>query len=334
LPASRPDFFSPIEKKGVYDVSLERVRTDLQYQICIRGVAMSAAAICPWAPEAAPILFAKAPRPLDFHDGLSPMTERIWNRINATIDTERKGRISVSELARYGGCSGRTVYRHLRVLKEAGRLYSITPPGGTATYYLNVSYKGPRAVSPVTTPTPDSRVTPTPDTAVRGPIPMGNGIPHAPARTQETTGDNPRTTTPQPPQQAEADVVLSHEERTIADTLIENGVTAKVAEHIAKTIPVEDNRQAIAAADEYKQTHLHEIGSLSGLFVKACKNRWKPNKPIRPRPTPAELEPGICKDCGQFLDSDGVPIELGAIRHTSCFNRMRDDPPPHAVANI
>lgn len=109
-----------------------------------------------------PVNWVKTPINQTILNTLTPLQERIWNRINAAIQMRtRNGRISVPEIMRLAKCSESTVYRALRALKKAGLICLLVAIGKTTVYSLPLKYAGPK-------PTPVSQVAPTPVTPRTG----------------------------------------------------------------------------------------------------------------------------------------------------------------------
>jgi hypothetical protein len=212
----------------------------------------------------------------------------------------RKWPASAETIGDECGLSRSASYRHQRLLIDAGYIER----DGEMLVIVPHSCR-PAPVSPVGLTSPTS------------------GTPHTRnARAVVLETPQEKTTTPPTPEPEADDVVLSPEVKAIADALTERGVTVKEAERLARTIPVEVAWQSLAAAEDYKRTHLHEIQSFSGVCVSFLKNRWKPNKPTRPRPTPAECEPPTCWACKKpFGESEGAVDG----QHRACYERGKTE---------
>lgn len=121
-------------------------------------------------------------------------------------------------------------------------------------------------------------ITPIPATRdsspARNQIPHDQGIAKENARAAFVTEIPRETTTP---------VVVPPEVEEIAERLKAHDVPARKAEQLAKSIPVDEARAAIAAADEYAKRVVEGIDNQAGLYIAAIRNGWKAKRTSRPR---------------------------------------------------
>jgi hypothetical protein len=245
-----------------------------------------------------PVIWAKTPLRLDTLTGLTPVEERIWNRINSAVQIRtRGGRISVPELARFAECSERTVYRVLRRLKDAGYVYAVGSPGKASVYYLRWTYAG-------ATPTPDTPVkpptrtltavtTPTPDTGGRG------RINNARASVQTTPEDRKSSVVRASDKSEQA---VSDDARVL-EQAVPTGIGQAIMPHMAHQLARQYPSKQIKAAIEWayaKAVDWRGSLNLAGLIVRAVREGYALPPPLT---QPCFSEFGRCLVCGAGRES-------------------------------